>query len=95
MAEVAEVAGAAALLEAWEKDANWMTRQSGFISTQMHRGIGGSCVLLNCAVWKFVAHFRQAFTHPDFIGTLPASPSSAVVSPQLFEKLAVAYLCTV
>ena len=24
---------------AWEKDANWMKRQAGYISTQLHRGI--------------------------------------------------------
>jgi antibiotic biosynthesis monooxygenase (ABM) superfamily enzyme len=31
-----------AFLNAWEKDANWMKQQPGFISTQMHRGIAGS-----------------------------------------------------
>jgi hypothetical protein len=29
-----------ALLVAWEHDANWMKKQSGYISTQLHRGIG-------------------------------------------------------
>lgn len=28
-----------ALLEAWAKDANWMKKQPGFISTQLHRAI--------------------------------------------------------
>ncbi len=84
-----------ALLQAWEQDANWMKRQSGYISTQLHRGIGGSCVFLNYAVWESVAHFRQAFTHPDFVNALAAYPSSAVASPHLFEKVAVANLCTV
>ena len=31
-----------ALLSAWEKDANWMKQQPGFISMHMHRGIAGS-----------------------------------------------------
>jgi heme-degrading monooxygenase HmoA len=83
-----------ALLKAWEQDANWMKRQSGYISTQLHRAIGGSCVFLNYAVWESVAHFRQAFTHPDFMNALGAYPSSAVASPHLFEKVAVANLCT-
>lgn len=30
-----------ALRKAWEADANWMKRQTGCISTQLHRGIGG------------------------------------------------------
>jgi heme-degrading monooxygenase HmoA len=83
-----------ALLKAWENDANWMKRQPGYISTQLHRGIGGSCVFLNYALWESVAHFRQAFTHPDFMNALGAYPSSAVASPHLFEKLAVPNLCT-
>ena len=90
-----DVANAAALLETGENDADWMTPQSGCISTLLHRGIGGSCVYLNCAAWKSVAHFRQTFTHPDFIGALPAYPSSAVGSQHLFEKPAVAKLLTV
>jgi heme-degrading monooxygenase HmoA len=83
-----------ALLQAWEQDANWMKRQPGYISTQLHRGIGGSCVFMNYAVWESVAHFRQAFGHPDFVNALAAYPSSAVASPHLFTKLAVANLCT-
>jgi heme-degrading monooxygenase HmoA len=82
-----------ALLEAWTQDANWMKRQSGYISTQLHRGIGGSCVFLNYAVWESVTHFRQAFTHRDFMNALGAYPSSAVASPHLFAKLAVPNLC--
>jgi hypothetical protein len=30
-----------ALLKAWEEDANRMKKQPGYISTQLHRGIGG------------------------------------------------------
>ena len=83
-----------ALLGAWTHDANWMKRQPGYISTQLHRGIGGSCVFLNYALWESVAHFRQAFTHPDFMSALAAYPSSAVASPHLFAKVAVPNLCT-
>ncbi len=31
-----------ALLKAWEEDGNWMKRQPGYISTQLHQAIGGS-----------------------------------------------------
>lgn len=85
---------ASALLEAWEHDANWMKRQPGYISTQLHRGIAGSCVFLNYAVWESVAHFRAAFTHPEFASALGAYPSSAVAQPHLFSKVAVPNLCT-
>jgi heme-degrading monooxygenase HmoA len=83
-----------ALLDAWVDDANWMKRQPGYISTQLHRGIGGSCVFLNYALWESVARLRQAFTHPEFMGALAAYPSSAVASPHLFSKVAVPNLCT-
>lgn len=82
-----------ALLSAWEHDASWMKQQPGYISTQLHRGIAGSCVFLNYAVWESVAHFRQAFSHPDFRKALAAYPSSAVASPHLFSKVAVPNLC--
>ena len=82
-----------ALLKAWEADANWMKKQPGFISTQLHRAIGESCVFLNYAVWESVEHFRKAFTHADFRNSLGAYPNSAVASPHLFQKLAIPNLC--
>lgn len=82
-----------ALMAAWEKDANWMKTQPGFISTQLHRAIGGSCMFMNYAVWESVDHFRAAFTHPDFIRALDAYPSSVIATPHLFSKVAVSNVC--
>jgi len=82
-----------ALMIAWEKDANWMKQQPGFLSTQLHRAIGGSLMFMNYAVWESVDHFRAAFTHPDFVSALAAYPSSAVAQPHLFAKVAVPNLC--
>jgi len=50
-------------------------------------------VFLNYAVWESVAHFRAAFTHPDFQRALGAYPSSAVASPHLFSRVAIPNLC--
>jgi len=82
------------LLKAWESDANWMKKQPGYISTQLHQGIGGSSVFLNYAVWESVEHFRAAFTNPEFASALSAYPSSAVAQPHLFSRIAVPNLCT-
>ncbi|MBK8891076.1 MAG: antibiotic biosynthesis monooxygenase [Dechloromonas sp.] len=82
-----------ALLKAWENDANWMKQQPGYISTQLHRGIAGSSVFLNYAIWESVAHFRAAFNHPDFQSALEQYPSSAVASPHLFSRMTVPNLC--
>jgi heme-degrading monooxygenase HmoA len=81
------------LLIAWEQDANWMKRQAGFLSTQLHQGIAGSTTFLNYAVWESVAHFRAAFNHPGFKSALDKYPSSAVASPLLFKRLSVPNLC--
>ena len=83
-----------ALIKAWEADANWMKLQPGYISTQLHRAVGESCVFMNYAVWESVAHFKAAFSHPDFRAALAAYPSSVVASPHLFERVAVPNLCT-
>lgn len=83
-----------ALLAAWTDDAEFMKRQPGFISTQLHRAIGDSPTYLNYAVWDSTEAFRAAFTHPEFIAKLSAYPSSAVASPHLFQKVAVAGICT-
>jgi heme-degrading monooxygenase HmoA len=87
-------ADVAQLLTAWEADANWMKQQPGFISTQLHRGIGGNATFLNYAVWESVEHFGRAFSHPDFRATLVAYPDSAVASPHLFARMSVPNLCT-
>ena len=90
--QVAE-ADVPALLEAWAQDAAWMKQQPGYISTQLHQGIAGSTVFMNYAVWESVAHFRAAFSHPDFKKALEQYPSSVVASPHLFTRLSVSNLC--
>ncbi|WP_412528569.1 antibiotic biosynthesis monooxygenase family protein [Burkholderia lata] len=82
-------------LAVWKDDAEFMKRQPGFISTQLHRALGDSPTYLNYAVWESTAAFRAAFTHPAFVAKLSAYPSSAVASPHLFQKVGVAGICTV
>jgi heme-degrading monooxygenase HmoA len=81
------------LIHAWADDAAWMKRQPGFISTQLHRGIAGSGVFINYAVWESTVRFRAAFTNPEFQAKLGRYPSSTVVSPHLFRKVAVTGIC--
>jgi len=81
------------LLAAWTADAEVMKRQPGFVSTQLHRGIGGSGVFLNYAVWESAGHFRRAFQNPEFQARLGAYPPSTVASPHLFQKVAVPGIC--
>ncbi|MGY4315801.1 antibiotic biosynthesis monooxygenase family protein [Bradyrhizobium sp. JR3.5] len=80
-------------LKAWQADAAIMKRQPGFISTQLHRALGDSPAYLNYAVWESTAAFRSAFANPEFRAKLAAYPASAVASPHLFQKVAVADIC--
>jgi quinol monooxygenase YgiN len=81
------------LVAIWAEDAAFMRRQPGFVSTQLHRGVGGSGSLLNLAVWESADHLRQAFTTEEFQRHLANYPDSVTVSPHVFEKLAVPGIC--
>jgi heme-degrading monooxygenase HmoA len=82
-----------ALLEAWAADAAYLKTKSGFISTQLYRGIAGSGVFINQAVWESVEAFRTAFGDPQFQATFARYPDSTVASPHLFQKVAVPGIC--
>jgi heme-degrading monooxygenase HmoA len=82
-----------ALLAAWAADAAHLKRQPGFIAAQLHRGIAGSGVFCNYAVWESVQAFRDAFGDPRFQATFARYPDSTVASPHLFQKLAVPGIC--
>jgi heme-degrading monooxygenase HmoA len=81
------------LVTAWAADAAWMKHQPGFISTQLHRGIGGSRVFINYAVWESTEHFKRALTNPEFRSKLGHYPPSTEASPHLFRKVAVPGIC--
>ena len=81
------------LLKAWAADAAYFKQQPGFISTQLHRGIGGSCVFINYAVWESTQQFKEAFNRPEFKSKLGAYPYSTTTSPHLFKKVAVSGIC--
>ena len=53
-------------LKAWTADGVIMMQQPGCISGQLHRGIGGSSVFLNYAVWESTEHYKLAFKSPEF-----------------------------
>ena len=82
-----------ALLTAWAADASYLKTKPGFIATQLHRGIAGSCVFLNHAVWESVEAFRNAFGDPQFQKTFARYPDSTVATPHLFQKVAIPGIC--
>jgi len=80
-------------LKAWAEDAAYFKQRPGFISTQLHRGLGGSSVFVNYAVWESTEHFKNAVNSPEFKSNLADYPDSTIASPHLFEKVAVPGIC--
>ena len=80
------------LLQVWSEDAAFMKRQPGFISTQLHRGIAGSSVFVNVAVWESAAALRAAFFSPEFRAHVARYPDGTT-APHLFEQVAVPGIC--
>lgn len=80
-------------LRVWAADAEIMKRQPGCISAQLHRGIAGSGVFINYAVWESAELLKRALSNPEFQSTTAEYPASVTVSPHLFEKVAVPGIC--
>ena len=80
-------------LDVWSDDAAYMKRQPGFIRTQLHRGVGGSCAFINVATWESAAALRAAFTAPEFQQNTARYPDSVVACPHVVAPVAVPGIC--
>ena len=85
-------------LKDWGDDAINFKQQPGFISAQLHKGIGQSSVFINYAVWESMEHYKQAinkmlFTPESSSPLLKYDDDSLVISPHLFKKIAVPGIC--
>jgi hypothetical protein len=81
-------------LKGWAAEAEKFKEQPGFISTQLHKGIGGSGIFVNYAVWESAEYFKRAVNKVmDPQDRLSAYPPSTVASPHLFKKVAVPGIC--
>jgi heme-degrading monooxygenase HmoA len=81
-------------LVVWADAAAFMTRQPGFISTQLHQGTAGSSTFMNVAVWESAAALGQAFRSPEFHARAARYPDGVVAAPYVFKKVAVPGICT-
>ena len=81
-------------VKGWAEEAKKFKEQPGFISTQLHKGIGRSRIFVNYAVWESVSQFKKAVDevmNPN--DRMTRYPSSTIASPHLFKKVAVAGIC--
>ncbi len=80
-------------LKVWKAATVIERRQPGYISAQFHRGIAGSNVFMNYAVWETAQHHAQAVQQPEFQAVLETYPPGVIESPHLFQKLAIPDIC--
>jgi heme-degrading monooxygenase HmoA len=85
-------------LKDWGEDATNFKQQPGFISAQLHKGIGKSSVFINYAVWESMEHYKKAINKMLFRSKsrsplLKYDDESLVISPHLFKKIAVPGIC--
>ena len=85
-------------LKDWKEDASRFKQHPGFISAQMHKGIGKSSVFINYAVWDSIEHYKEAVNKVIFSSQtqselLQYDDDSLVISPHLFKKIAVHGIC--
>jgi heme-degrading monooxygenase HmoA len=81
-----------AFVAAWQKDAEFFKRQPGYISAQLHRGIGGSRMWFNYA-FENTAAFAATNDQPEFGPLRAGYPDSATAHPHLFRRVAVPGIC--
>lgn len=84
-----------AVIEAWAHDSDFMNKQKGFVSAQLHEGHAGSAVAFNYAVWQTVADLRHAVTSSEFLGRIAHYPASVQASPHIFRPVSVDGVCGV
>ena len=80
-------------LKAWENDAAYFKSQPGLISAQLHKGIGGSGIFINYAIWESTAQLKKAVSNTDFQTRLSKYPASTTISPYIFKKVVVPGIC--
>ncbi len=79
--ELPEGVGEEDFLRGWERAADYMREQPGFVSTQLHRALRPDArfPFINIAVWSSAQDFQAAVTSEQFReiaqGASPGSPA--------------------
>ncbi|KAH7372058.1 antibiotic biosynthesis monooxygenase [Cadophora sp. MPI-SDFR-AT-0126] len=82
-------------LENWQRDSDFMRKQYGMLSTQLHRALGeASNMFVNVTQWESTKAFREAFHNPEFQMHLKNFPAGTHVYPVLLKKIAMPNACT-
>jgi heme-degrading monooxygenase HmoA len=80
-------------IQSWRDDAAFMQAQPGFVSAQLHRGVGSSRLVTNTTVWESTEALRNALSSPEFAEKSSSYPEGMVVYPHICRKVAVEGVC--
>ncbi|MFD4476688.1 antibiotic biosynthesis monooxygenase family protein [Streptomyces sp. NPDC058471] len=78
-----------AFLVLFQRQAEFMRAQPGFVSLQLHKGTAGSQLLMNVAVWESTEALAAAFGSPQFQRMAADFPDDLVSYPHIFEQIDV------
>jgi quinol monooxygenase YgiN len=81
------------LLKVFAGITKMLKQQTGFISAQLHRGIGKSSTFFNYGVWESAEHFKRAINSPEYQSRMAERLPNTTKSPHLFKKVAVPGIC--
>lgn len=79
---------------AWQEDAEFFKAQPGYISAQLHHGIGDSQMWMNYAVFESAQAFGATTRQPQFKPLRAVYPDSATAHPHLFRRVRIPGICT-
>ena len=82
----------------WATDAAIFKKQPGFISAQLHKGIGKSSVFIMYEVWESIEQYKNAvktliFSSETQSPLMKYDDNSLVISAHTFKKIAVPGIC--
>jgi quinol monooxygenase YgiN len=80
-------------LKAFTEITKMLKQQPGFISAQLHRGIGDSSIFFNYGVWESAEHFKRAFNRPKYRSSIADVLPNTTMSPHLFKKVTEPGIC--
>jgi quinol monooxygenase YgiN len=80
-------------LKTWTSAAEISKKFPGVISVQLHRGIAGSSAFVAYLVFESIDTIKQLYNNADFKSSISKYPTSTVVYPHIFKKVAVPGIC--
>lgn len=78
---------------AWKEDSEFFKAQPGYISAQLHHGIGNSSMWLNYAVFESAQAFGATTKQPQFQPLRAVYPDSTTAHPNLFRRVKIPGIC--